>query len=133
MGSAGYEHLPYKGESALDRMAYDRYLADARRGKTALQLKAVADQLTPDLRKSWAPRSFTGVLTPVGEFDATVCNVSYHFHTHGQKYGSIRLYTEAAKRYFEQSGRRGVADPNGLIRLALGVFDRAGRIITFFG
>jgi hypothetical protein len=133
MSSTGYEHLPYNGESAQDRLAYDRYLADARRGKTALQLKAVADQLTPDLRKSWAPRSFTGVSTSVGEFDATVCNVSYHFHAHGQKYGSIRFYTEAAKRYFAQNGRRGVADPKGVIRLELGAFDRVGRIITFFG
>jgi hypothetical protein len=133
MGLTGYEHLPYSGESAQDRLAYDRYLADAKRGKTALQLKAVAGQLTPDLRRFWAPRSFTGVSTSVGDFDATVCNVSYHFHTHGQKYGSIRLYTEAARRYFEQNGKSAAADPKGLIRLPLGVFDRAGRIITFFG
>ena len=78
MASPGYEHLPYSGESAQDRLAYDRYLADAKRGKTALQLKAVADQLTPDLRAQWVPQSFTGVSTPVGNFDATVCNVSYH-------------------------------------------------------
>ncbi len=128
-----YEHLPYSGESAQDRMAYDLYLADAKRGKTALQLKAVADQLTPDLRRSWAPRSFTGVSTSVGDFDATVCNVSYHFHTHGQRYGNIRFYTEAARRYFEQHGRGAVADSKGLIRLPQGVFDRAGRIVTFFG
>jgi hypothetical protein len=133
MGSAGYEHLPYHGESPQDSLAYERYIADAKRGKTALQLKAVADQLTPDLRRSWAPRSFTGASTSVGDFDATVCNVSYHFHTHGQRYGSIRLYTEAAKRYFEQHGRSAVADPKGLIRLPMGVFDRVGRIVTFFG
>ena len=80
MASPGYEHLPYSGESAQDRLAYDRYLADAKRGKTALQLKALADQLTPDLRAQWVPQSFTGlgVSTPVGNFDATVCNVSYH-------------------------------------------------------
>lgn len=133
VASTGFEHLPYSGESAQDRVAYDRYLADAKRGKTALQMKAVADQLISDLRRSWAPRSFTGVSTSVGEFDATVCNVSYHFHTHGQKYGSIRLYTDAAKRYFEQHGRGAVADAKGLIRLPLGVFDRAGRIVTYFG
>jgi hypothetical protein len=74
MSFTGYEHLPYNGESAQDRLAYDRYLADAKRGKTALQLKAVAEQLTPDLRRSWAPRSFTGISTSVGEFDAIVCN-----------------------------------------------------------
>jgi hypothetical protein len=133
MASPGYEHLPYNGESAQDRLAYDRYLADAKRGKTALQLKAVADQLTPDLQMKWAPQSFTGVSTPVGNFDATVCNVSYHFHTHGQKYGNIRSYTEAAKRYFDTHGRGVTPDAKGLIRLPNGVFDRNGRIITFFG
>jgi hypothetical protein len=133
MSSSGNEHLPYHGESARDRMAYELYLADVQRGKSALQLKAVADQLTPDLRRSWAPRSFTGVSTPVGDFDATVCNVSYHFHAHGQHYGSIRLYTDAAKRYFEQHGRGVKPDAKGLIKLPSGVFDSVGRIVTFFG
>jgi hypothetical protein len=59
--------------------------------------------------------------------------VSYHFHTHGQKYGSNRLYTEAAKRYFEQHRRSAAADPKGLISLPLGVFDWTSRIVTFFG
>ena|ERR1035438_1426473 len=133
MASTGYEHLPYGGESAQDRLAYERYLEDAERGKTALQLKAVADQLTPELRASWAPQSFTGVSTSVGDFDATVCNVSYHFHTHGQLYGDIRFYTEAAKRYFERHRLGAVADGKGLIRLPLGIFDRAGRIVSFYG
>ena len=44
-----------------------------------------------------------------------------------------RFYTEAARRYFEQHGRGAVADSKGLIRLPQGVFDRAGRIVTFFG
>lgn len=133
MSLAGYEHLPYGGESAQDRLAFDRYLADAKRGKTALQLKAVAQQLTPDLRSLWLPQSFTGVVTPEGAFDALVCNVSYHFHRHGQKYGSIRVYTEVARRYFDQ--HKGPALPNSkrLINLPMGVFDRTGRIVTFFG
>ena len=137
MPISGYEHLPFSGESAQDRLAYERYLQDVKRGKSALQLIvqliAVAQQLTLDLRNSWLPRSFTGVSTSVGDFDAIVCNVSYHFHTHGQKYGSIRMYTEAAKRYFEQHRQSAVPDPKGLVRLPLGTFDRAGRVLTFFG
>ena len=133
MSSRGYEHLPYNGESAQDLFAYGQYLSDAKRGKTALQLQAVALQLTPDLRKSWAPRSFTGVSTPFGDFDEAVCNVSYNFHTHGQKYGTIRLYTQAAKQYFKQNGKGIAPDAKGLIQLPLGIFDEEGRIITFFG
>jgi hypothetical protein len=133
MGSTGYEHLPYDGQSAQDRFAYDRYSEDAKRGKTALQLKAVEEQLTPDLRNDWAPRTFTGVSTSVGDFDATVCNVSYHFNTHGGGYGSVRLYTAAAKRYFEQCKGAAAPGPEGLIKLPRGIFDRAGRIVTFYG
>jgi hypothetical protein len=133
MTISGYEHLPFSGESPQDRLAYERYLEDVKRGKSALQLTAVARQLTPDLRNFWLPRSFTGVSTSVGDFDAVVCNVSYHFHKHGQKYGNIRMYTEAAKRYFEQHRQGAVHDPKGLIRLSLGIFDRVGRILSFFG
>ena len=133
MGLSGYEHLPYNGESAQDRFAYDRYLGDVKRGKSALQLQSVAGQLRPDLKQSWAPRSFTGVSTSVGKFDATVCNVSYHFHVHGQKYGNIRLYTETARRYFRKYGHTVAPDAKGLIKLPHGVFDRAGRIVSFFG
>ncbi len=133
MVSPGHEHLPYSGESAQDRLAFGRYLADAKRGKTAFQLKAVAEQLTPDLRADWVPQSFTGVSTPVGNFDATVCNVSYHFHTHGQSYGNIRAYTQAAKRYFLAYGKSARPDATGLIKLPKGAFDLKGRIITFFG
>jgi len=133
MPLSGYEQLPFSGESAQDRLAFDHYLEDVKRGKSALQLTAVAAQMTPELRNSWLPRSFTGVSISAGNFDAIVCNVSYHFHTHGQKYGTIRMYTDAAKRYFEQHGRAAAPDAKGLIRLPLGTFDRAGRILTFFG
>ena len=128
-----YEHLPYSGESSQDRFAYARYLGDVKRGKSALQLKAVADQLTPDLRHRWVSRSFTRVSAPSGQFDATVCTVSYHFHKHGQRYGNIRAYTNAATRYFQQRGTGAVPDAKGLITLPLGTFDRSGRIVTFFG
>jgi len=132
MSSADFEHLPYSGESPQDRFAYDRYLADAERGKTGIQLKAVAEQMTADIRDSWFAASFTGVSTPVGNFDALVCTVSYHFHTHGQKYGSIRLYTLAAKRYFLQHRGNAVANSRGLLTLPKGTFHRDGRIVTFF-
>ena len=98
-----------------------------------MQLKAVAQQLTPDLRSKWVAQSFTGVVTPEGTFDALVCNVSYHFHTHGQKYGSIRAYTSAATLYFGQHKGQALPNSKGLISLPLGIFDRTGRIVTFFG
>ena len=60
MGLKKLEQLPYSGESARDRFAYDRYLADAERGKTAMQLQAVAEQMEDDIRQSWFwPRSDT--------------------------------------------------------------------------
>jgi hypothetical protein len=70
------EFLPYRGESAQDRLAFDLYLADVKRGKSLLQLKAVASQITSDIRRSWSARSFTAVSTPGGVFDAIVCNIS---------------------------------------------------------
>ena len=133
MSSASNEHLPYGGESAQDRLAYEQYLADVKRGKSALQLKAVAEQLTPDIRRNWSARSFTSVTTPEGGFDALVCNVAYHFHTHGQKHGSIRVYTRAAREYFEQHRQEAVAGPNGMLKLPLGVFEVDGRIVTYVG
>lgn len=133
MNSTNDEHLPYRGESAQDRLAYERYLADVKRGKSALQLKAVAEQLTPDIRRSWSARSFTSITTPVGGFDALACNVAYHFHTHGQKYGSILLYTRAAREYFEHHRQEAVAGPQGLLKLPCGLFEVDGRIVTYAG
>ena len=127
------EHLPYSGESAQDRLAYAKYLQDAQRGKTALQLKAVAEQVTAEIRRSWSARSFTAVVTPVGEFDAIVCNISYHFHKHGQKYGTIALYTQAAKAYLTQHQPQAVLTPEGTLKLPQGTYERDGRIITFAG
>ena len=134
MGPNEREYLPYRGESPQDRLAYERYLADVKRGKSSLQLQAVEAQMTPDIRQSWSARSFTAVSTPEGEFDAVVCNVSYHFHTHGQRYGSIRLMTEQAKRYFEQHRQQAVDNAYGLLRLPDGsLFERDGRIVTYVG
>ena len=93
MASTGYEHLPYSGESSQDRLAYQQYLEHAKRGKSALQLQAVADQLTPDLRRNWAPQSFTGVSTSVGDFDATVSYQKHPFMTEAQ-----------ARRVIERAG-----------------------------
>jgi hypothetical protein len=128
-----FEQLPYSGESAPDRFAYDRYLADAERGKTAMQLQAVAEQMGDDIRHNWFAISFTDVSTPVGHFDAIVCAVSYHYHKHGQKYANIRLYTLAAKRYFLKHQGDVVPNSRGLLKLPKGTFHRDGRIVTFFG
>jgi hypothetical protein len=127
------ENLPSKGESPKDRTAHSNYLKDVERGKSALQLDAVKKQMTTEIRNSWSPRSFTEVKIPSGQYDATVCNVSYHFHQHGQKYGNIRDYTQAARKYFEQNKTGAVPDSSGVIRLPKGRFDKNGRIITFSG
>ena len=127
------ENLPSKGESPKDRMAHGNYLKDVERGKSALQLDAVKRQMTTEIRNSWSPRSFTEVKIPSGQYDATVCNVSYHFHKHGQKYGNIRAYTLAARKYFEQNKAGAVPDSNGVIKLPKGTFDKNGKIITFSG
>jgi hypothetical protein len=127
------EILPSKGESPKDRKAHDNYLKDVERGKSALQLDAVKKQMTSEIRNNWSPRSFTDVKIPSGQYDATVCNVSYHFHKHGQKYGNIRAYTLAAKKYLEQNKAQAKPDSSGVIKLPKGTFDKDGRIITFSG
>jgi hypothetical protein len=74
------------------------------------------------------------VSTPDGDFDAVVCNVSYHFHAHGQKYGSIRLMTQLAKQFFEQQRQQAVDNGYGLLKLPDGsLFERDGRIVTYVG
>ena len=134
MGPNDREYLPYRGESPQDRLAYERYLVDVKRGKSFLQLKAVASQMTPDIRRSWSARSFTAVSTPEGEFDAVICNVSYHFHTHGHKYGSIRFMTQHAQQYFEQNRQQAVDNAYGLLRFPDGsLFESDGRIVTYVG
>jgi hypothetical protein len=125
------ENLPSKGESPKDRAAHDKYLKDVERGKSALQLDAVKKQITSEIRNSWSPRSFTEVKIPSGQYDSTVCNVSYHFHKHGQKYGNIKAYTLAAKKYFAENKKP--ADGSGLIKLPKGTFDKDGKIVTFSG
>ena len=127
------EHLPSKGESPKDRKAHGDYLKDVERGKSALQLDAVKKQMTTEIRNSWSPRSFTVVKIPSGQYDATVCNVSYHFHKHGQKYGNIKAYTQAAKKYFEQNKTMVKPDSSGIIKLPKGTFEKDGKIITFSG
>ena len=82
-------------ESSKDRLAFQRYMEDVQRGKSLMQLQAMEIAMTLQLRTKWAAQSFTPVRTPQGTFDAVVCNASYHFHTHGQKYGTIQAMTVA--------------------------------------
>jgi hypothetical protein len=127
------ESLLYGGESPENVSAFQRYLLDVQRGKSLLQLKAVADDLTPQLRQWWSPRSFTPVQTSEGVFDEVVCNVSYHFYKHGQKYRTVRLMTEAALRFFrEHRQEASVRQRDGLLQFPDGsLFEVDGRIVTF--
>ena len=129
------ESLLYGGESPRNRVAFLQYLQEVQRGKSLLQLKAVAAAITPEIRQSWSARSFTPVQTSDGTFDEVVCNISYHFHKHGQKYGTIRKMTDEALHYFSQ--HRGQAQPrksDGLLALPNGsLYEPGGRIVTFVG
>lgn len=126
------EHLPYQGESSSDRFAYERYRDEVKRGKSLLQLIAVQKAVTPEIRRSWSPRTFTPVQTSQGLFDDVVCNISYHFTKHGAKYGSVDQLTHAAQHYFTQNRRLAVVE-SGLFRLPNGsLFEQDGRIVTFF-
>jgi hypothetical protein len=129
------EYLLYGGELPQDRFAFVRYLLDVQRGKSLLQLQAVAKDLTPDIRCCWSPRSFTPIHTSEGSFDEVVCNVSYHFHKHGQKFGTIRRLTEEAQRLFrERRHEATVREADGLLRFPDGsLFEPDGRIVTFVG
>ncbi len=134
MNTDPIENLPYSGESPQDRLAHQRYLVDVQRGKSLLQLKAVAKEVTPDIRNSWSARSFTAVSTPEGIFDAVVCNVSYHYNKHGSKYGSIRLMTQTAKQYFQQHRQKATTTNFGLLKFPDGsLFEPDGRIVTYVG
>ena len=70
------ERLPYQGQSASDRQAYENYRKDVKRGKSLPQLMAAKKATTPQIRSSWSPRSSTAVQTPQGIFDVVICNIS---------------------------------------------------------
>jgi len=135
MSANQVESLLYGGEAPENRGAFQRYLLDVQRGKSLLQLKAVAADLTPEIRRWWSPRSFTRVQTLEGMFDEVVCNVSYHFHKHGRKYGSLRRMTEQATRLFRESRHQArFRQRDGLLQFPDGsLFELDGRIVTFVG
>ena len=125
------ERLPYQGESASDRLAYENYIRDVERGKSLLQLTATKKATTPQIRSSWSARSFTAVQTPQGIFDDVICNISYHFNKHGAPYGTVAAMTLAAQQYFRQNRHQAKFD-QGVLKLPRGTFEPDGRIITFF-
>lgn len=129
------EHLPYRGESPRDRYAYQKYLYELReRGKSLLQLNEVTRELTPWIRQSWSPRTFTAVMTSAGEFDAVVCTISYHFNkrsVEGGGFASITSMTLEAQQYFRANRHQAELQPNGTLKLPKGTFEKDGRIITF--
>jgi hypothetical protein len=127
------EDLPDPGRAASDQIAKQRYLADVQRGKSLMQLVATAADMTPQIRHAWSPQSFTPVRTPQGVFDAVTCNVSYHFHKHGQRYGSIAKMTEEAQRYFRTNRHLARLD-KGMLRFPdNSLYLPSGQIVTFVG
>jgi hypothetical protein len=52
MADEGIETLPYSGESPQSRFAFERYMDDVKRGKGALQLKAVAAEMNAEIGRA---------------------------------------------------------------------------------
>jgi hypothetical protein len=127
------ESLLYGGESPKNWITVQRYLLDVQRGKSLLQLKAMADELTPEIRRQWSPRTFTPIHTSESVFDEVVCNISFHFHKHGQVYVTARRMTDAALRYFREHRSESVKrEKDGLLQFPDGsLFEVDGRIVTF--
>jgi len=125
------EDLSYRGESSSDVRAFERYREDVQRGKGLLQLLAVKEAVTPEIRKAWSPRTFTSINTPQGTFGEVVCTISYHFHKHGAKYGSVFAYTRTAQQYFAAHKSAATLTNEGLLQLPKGKFERDGRIVFF--
>lgn len=127
------EHLPYNGQSAQDQLAFTQYRQDLSRGKSHFQLQAVQAQMTDDIRRSWSARSFTDVQTPIGVFDAVVCNISYHYNKHGDAFGSIAEMTRSGRTYFGTHRAQARIIEGGLLKFPNGsIFEPDGRIVTFF-
>ena len=127
------EHLPYDGQSAQDQLAFAQYRQDLSRGKSHIQLLSVQSQMTDDIRKSWSPRSFTDVQTPIGVFDAVVCNISYHYMKHGDAFVNIADMTRKGRSYFGLHRAAARSIEGGLLKFPNGsVFEADGRIVTFF-
>jgi len=75
------EVMSYSGQDATDIYAFAAYLEDVQRGKSLLQLSAMAET-DPETQAKWSPRSFTAVEIDGRWFSAVVCNMSYHYHKH---------------------------------------------------
>jgi hypothetical protein len=124
------EYLLFGGESPANRAVFQRYLAEVQRGKSLLPLEAVAQAITPEIRRSWSARSFTPIKTSHGSFDEVVCNIAYHFQKHGQKYGNIQRMTEEALQvYREHRHEAKTRKSNGLVAFPDGsLFEPTGKM-----
>lgn len=128
------EVLLYGGESPQDVFAFQEYRKLIERGKTLLQLKAMAEQVTPEIRSHWAARTFGAVETSDGTFDEVVCNLAYHYWKHGQKkYQGIAEMTEAALLMFQSRRAEAVLrHKDGLLQFPdNSLFQQDGKIVTF--
>ena len=125
------ENLPYRGESASNASAFQRYRAEVKeRGKSLLGLLAVQKEMTPEIHRSWSARTFTPIQTSEGVFDEVVCNIAYHFKEHGSKYDNIAQFTEAAQEHFQRYRKVAILS-DGTLKLPKGLYEQDGRIITF--
>jgi hypothetical protein len=125
------ELLISQGESSADRLAFQKYLSDVARGKGLLQLKYTSQAMTPWIRESWSPGTFTHLKSPIGDFDAVTCSISYHFNKHGNKFGTIYEMTRAALDYLRANRTQAQLTSAGCLKLPHGLFDLSGRIIWF--
>lgn len=125
------EELASHNESPSDRHAFGKYTNDVERGKSLIQLIYTQKAITPWVRSQWSGRSFTAVKTPVGDFDAVTCTISYHFNKHGTRFRSVHEMTIAAVEYLRTHRKSARVTAEGDLKLPRGRFNREGRIVWF--
>jgi hypothetical protein len=120
-------------ESSLsDRFAYQQWLNWVGSGKSLFQLQAMKEAATPEIRASWVPSTFTPHRIGNEEFDALVCNLSYHFFKHGEHFGTVKRFTDAALLYFRENRAQAEVTPEGHLLLPKGRYTRTGQIISYW-
>jgi hypothetical protein len=125
-----------------DHFRESAYWQSTLSGKSAFQLTAIHNALVnnPALRAAWHPSTFTPYTIQGTTFDALECNLAYHFHKHGQRYGTIELMTAAAQSHFihhkGDTGLERVKLRDGTAGLKLpdnSYYTLDGKIVTFVG
>lgn len=128
-----------QSREASDLIQYQQYLAEVQSGRGLLQLTAVRDTLArnPALRDRWHAATFTPLMIFGQVFDPIVRTVAYHFHVHGQRYGTVECMTQEALKYYLakkpegqpvtlKDGSPGLQLPNGSL------YTTQGKIVTYW-